>query len=125
MICFGPTPVFLPVPAQHTGIMEQKRIPKQSIRIEPRGEPFIALVKLYLLTSLIVTMHSRDAIPDAEEDEEHRQYLWSVFPSITDDKAILKVSRFNRPNQISLEYCSGSVKTDHLPAYAPLSLLSL
>ena len=84
---------------------EQKKTQKRHIRIGRRGEqpqPFTALVNISMLMSASVVT-TRDATPDAEE-EEHRQYLWRAFSFITEEKAMLKVSRSSRSKQISLEW---------------------
>ena len=102
---------------------EQKETQKQYIRIGRRGEqpqPFTVLVNISMLMSAPIST-TRDATPDAEEEEEeHRQYLWWAFPSITEEKAMLKVSRSSRSNQIRR---SETTKTDHLSPYVHLCAL--
>ena len=103
----------------HNMEQEQKETQKQYIRIGRRGEqpqPFTVLVNISMLMSAPIAT-TRDATPDAEE---HRQYLWWAFPSITEEKAMLKVSRSSRSNQIRW---SETTKTDHLSTYVHLCAL--
>ena len=45
--------------------------------------------EVLVLCADVSTPTTRDATPDTEEEEEeHRQYLWWVFPSITEDKTM-------------------------------------